>query len=272
MSVRTLRYNTIEQHFTKGVTASTDRDALAFLEAAQIYNTNQQRAIVNLVRSLKRVGLWSKMKAIYPFVGGTATSHKWNLKDPRDVNAAYRLSFTGGFTHNSEGIIGNGTNAVADSFINLSSITSGYSCNISVYMRTAGAGPSHGCANALATLVVFYPIRSGKANSALFKYSPFMIPDVNTTGKGLFAQNREDGTTEMIYYNGSLLKSQALAATGKPTFTMRVMGFAGQAPFTPEYNAATMSSMTVGDGLTSTEQQTLYNIIDLYQKRLGRAV
>ena len=31
------------------------------------------------------------MKAIYPFVGGTATTHKFNLKDPADINAAFRL-------------------------------------------------------------------------------------------------------------------------------------------------------------------------------------
>ena len=54
------------------------------------------------------------MKALYPFVGGTATSHKFNLKDPRDLDAAFRLQFNGGWTHNSNGVTPNGTNGYAD--------------------------------------------------------------------------------------------------------------------------------------------------------------
>jgi hypothetical protein len=60
------------------------------------------------------------MYAIYPFVGGTASSHKWNLKDPRNLDAAFRLIFNGGMTHSSTGVLFNGTNGWA----NTSSISS----------------------------------------------------------------------------------------------------------------------------------------------------
>ena len=52
-----------------------DADAQAFITAAAITNANQQTAINTLVVSLKSYGLWTKMKAIYPFVGGSASSH-----------------------------------------------------------------------------------------------------------------------------------------------------------------------------------------------------
>jgi hypothetical protein len=99
-------------------TPEIDANAQAFITAANITDATQQTAINNLVVGLKADGLWTGMTAIYPFVGGTATTHKWNLKDPRDLDVAYRLSFNGGWTHNSNGITGNGTNAYAETFNN----------------------------------------------------------------------------------------------------------------------------------------------------------
>jgi hypothetical protein len=91
----------------------TDPNALAFIAATGITDNTQKSAINSLVLSLKGYSIWDKLNVIYPFVGGTATTHKFNLKDPRDLDAAYRLSFSGGWTHNSNGITGNGTNAYA---------------------------------------------------------------------------------------------------------------------------------------------------------------
>lgn len=53
-------------------------------------------ALDGLVVGLKAVGLWQKMSAVYPFIGGTADLHKWNLLDPRDADDAYRLTFHDG--------------------------------------------------------------------------------------------------------------------------------------------------------------------------------
>ena len=38
-------------------------------------------------------------------VGGTATTTKWNLKDPRDSDAAYRLIFKGTPVYASTGVL-----------------------------------------------------------------------------------------------------------------------------------------------------------------------
>lgn len=89
--------------------ASFDPDAQAFITAANITNSTQQTAINNLVVGLKADGLWTNMTAIYPFVGGTATTHKWNLRN----TATNQLTFFGGFTHDSNGVTGNGTNSYA---------------------------------------------------------------------------------------------------------------------------------------------------------------
>lgn len=93
---------------------SYDPNAQAFITAAGITNTTQKNAVNQLVLDLKSYNLWTSLQAIYPFVGGTASTHKYNLKDPRDLNAAYRITFGGGWTHNANGATGNGVNTYAD--------------------------------------------------------------------------------------------------------------------------------------------------------------
>jgi hypothetical protein len=94
--------------------SSVDSDAQAFITAAGITDPTQQTAINTLVVGLKADSLWTSMYAIYPFVGGTASSHKWTLKDPRDLDVANRLLFNGGITHSSNGMLFNGTNGWAE--------------------------------------------------------------------------------------------------------------------------------------------------------------
>jgi hypothetical protein len=103
-------------YWVSWVSDSFDPDAQAFITAAGITNSTEKSAINTLVLGLKTDDIWTGMTAIYPFVGGTASSHKFNLKDPRDLDVAYRLNFRGGWVHNSQGIKGNGINTYADTF------------------------------------------------------------------------------------------------------------------------------------------------------------
>lgn len=281
MSVRSLRYNTIEQHFTKGVTASTDRDALAFLEAAQIYNTNQQRAIVNLVRSLKRVGLWSKMKAIYPFVGGTASSHKWNLKDPRDVDAAFRLTFAGGWTHSSTGATPNGTNGYADTYIKPNNVVGLNSNHASFYSRTnASGGRELGCSdNAVNELPIFALILRNGSNRSLwvspdYNASAGRVDYANTDSTGYYIGSRTANNASEGYKNGTSqhTNTNAHSQTALPSLNNIVLSAYKYYIGVGEYSTKECAFATIGDGLTDTDASNLYNIVDLYQRRLGRAV
>jgi lysophospholipase L1-like esterase len=81
-----------------------DLDAKAYITAVGLTDSAQISSVDTFVKNLKSNGLWTKMYAVYPFIGGTASAHKWNLKDPRDLDAAYRLTYNGTATHNSYGI------------------------------------------------------------------------------------------------------------------------------------------------------------------------
>ena len=120
----------------EGLIATTlDPDAQAFLNAAGINDATITTAIDTLVIQLKAIGIWSKLKAIYPFVGGTATTHKFNLKNPADTNAAFRLLFSGGWTHSAAGILGNGSNTYADTFYIPTIQSDSQNNSLAVYVR-----------------------------------------------------------------------------------------------------------------------------------------
>lgn len=134
-------------------TPNLDPDAKAFINAAGLTTLDQINAINNLVISLKDAGIWVKMDAAYPFIGGTASSCKFNLKDPVDSDAAYRITFSGSWTINSSGVkptTASNSN-YADTHYTVSAITARnnehhyyrYINNVnSVSCNYAGAGPS----------------------------------------------------------------------------------------------------------------------------------
>lgn len=275
MSVRSLRYNTLEGRNWKGSTLDTDRDALAFLEAAQIYNTNQQRAIVNLVRSLKRVGLWTKMKAIYPFVGGTAASHKWNLKDPRDVDAAGRLTFNGGWTHNSNGISGNGTNTMANCNRTPAQLVTENSSHISIYSRTNSAESVWDFSSYISGTAFAHDIYLRSASNYYemlsYQYNAQALQGTQTDSRGLFVNNRSSATNHKYFRNGAEIASRTQTVLGWSSLGANY-AIGSNAASTIPFSARNYAFATIGDGLTDTDATNLYNIVDLYQKRLGRAV
>jgi len=97
---------------------SLDPDAKAFLIASgTISDPIISNAINNFVIGMKANGWWSLCKIIYPIVGGIQNSHKYNLKDPQDLDSAFRLTFTSGWTHNSNGMSGNGVGWADTKFV-----------------------------------------------------------------------------------------------------------------------------------------------------------
>ena len=130
-----------------------DPDAQAFITAAGITNPTQQGAINTLVVALKGYSIWTKFKAIYPIVGGSASSHAVNLKTPGTFN----LAFTTGWTHSATGM--QGTNAYADSNLNVSTNLSQNSTHISVYIRTnnASAAAAISASRATAPILNLFP-------------------------------------------------------------------------------------------------------------------
>jgi hypothetical protein len=262
-----------------------DPDALAFILAAGITDSTQILAIDELVNQLKAYSIWSKFKAIYPFVGGTAFSHKFNLKNPLDTDAAYRLAFSGGGTHGVNGYLPNGTNAYANTFLTPSVALVNADWHLSYYSRTnvaAGTDFDMGCGNSLGQYTSSMFLRrsgngigfdSGNASSAN------RISSTETDSTGLYVGSirstsdrtfRKNGTT-VIGSNTStltnvLLDSSLLLAA----YNERAFGSPGLSP--NFYGSKQLAFSSIGDGLTNTDISNLYTAVQAFQTTLGRNV
>jgi hypothetical protein len=71
--------------------AGFDTDAQLAINAIGTLTEPQKQLLNNLVVGFKTQGLGASLNYL-PVIGGTAASHKWNIKDPRDLDAAYRLT------------------------------------------------------------------------------------------------------------------------------------------------------------------------------------
>jgi len=86
--------------------------------------TNTEKSAINqLVGDLTNYSLINVFDAFYPFVGGTSSSTKWNLLNPVDTDLGFRITWYGGMTFSSSGVLGNSTNSGGNSYVNPSSYT-----------------------------------------------------------------------------------------------------------------------------------------------------
>ena len=251
----------------------TDADAQAFITASGISGTNAT-AINTLVVNLKSANIWTKMKAVYPMVGGTATSCKWNLKDARDLNAAYRLVFSGGGTFSANGYLPNGTNAFADTFINSLSNLTGTSTHLSYYSRTAtpintvveiGCGqvvPPY-AALELAVARVFDSGEEGGVGRAAFT--------TTTNAQGFWLGTKRSNTDRENYLNGVSQTTKTVSDTlAFPNLTLFLGAINRGTPAL--YSAKQCAFASIGDGLTDAEALAFYNAVQTFQTTLGRNV
>lgn len=252
--------------------SSLDPDAQAFITAAGITNPTQQTAIDTLVLSLKANSLWAKMKAIYPMVGGSATSHKFNLKNPLDTNAAFRLSFVGGWTHSANGALPNGTNAYANSFLVPSAQLSLNSTHISYYSRTTGAtGNCFGAANLGLTNRTLWQFGGATNYVSIYTLPANYFFYTGATSLSMLTANRTASTT-MNAWQGNVKK--ATSTNASTALTSVAIYFGGNnANGTPDtYSNAQCAFASVGDGLTDTDVTNFYTAVQAFQTTLGRNV
>ena len=251
-----------------------DPDALAFIIATGITDPTEQSAINDLVIDLKNGGIWTKLQAIYPVVGGTATTHKYNLKDPQDLDASFRLTFNGGWTHAATGMTPNGTTGFADTHFNpnvdLLSYTSG---TIGVYSRTANAtdGVDIGCSDSPADLY----IRPASATHTFLygRIGPNTIATTITTD-GFIALTRGTNIVLDSYQTGLPIPptNTNLMWTGILINYNIYLGARNAGGSADLFSDRELAFGVIGPRLNLTEHLDLYNAIQTYQTTLSRQV
>lgn len=257
-----------------GVPIVSDANAQAFLDAAVITDQTQANAVNTLVTDLKTYGLWAKMKAIYPFVGGTATTHKWNLKDPRDLDAAYRLAFSGAWTHSSTGALPNGANAYADSFFIPSTALTLNSSHLGFYSRTNNttgiddlSAVVVGDTQNMRIIINLTGSLYVDLNSATER-----VTGANANSTGFYQASRTSSTSLKVYKNNTTFGTNTSANTGTLPIISMYIGAAHRGTGAINYSNRECAFATLGDGLSDTEAANLYTAVNKFQTSLSRNV
>ena len=227
-------------------------------------------ATVTLFTSLVSNGLYDKMTAFYPLLGGNSNGCKFNGKNPVDTNAGYRLTFFGGWTFNPSGATSNGTTAYADTFLAPSAQTLN-SQHLGIYLAdnnaplgtgrnyigAAGSGPSYCIIGQEGSANWYYGLSSPGA------------PLTGSSRQSMIIAASSGGTTDAIYRNGTLFNSFNVASRSVVNFSNYIAALNNNGSV-QQYYANQYRFVTIGSGLTAAEVSTLSTIINTFQTTLGR--
>jgi hypothetical protein len=258
---------------TAQVPACPDYDAELFITVTGITDATEQGAIRTLVSDLKTSGLWEKMHIIYPIIGGSATLHKYNLKNPQDSNGAFRLTFLGGWTHAATGMLPNGTTGYANTHYRplLQTATDDFHCMINVRNINTGSSRFH-CGAATTgpdNLTGLGRVSLGSRDigchgGQVTEYAPSatLTPFVGSKIINTI------GSRSARYFQNGLFVANAVTQTRalvNADFTIGVLG--GGLAF---YDNCEYSFFTMGLGLTDSEALALHNAQLTFNTTLGR--
>jgi len=232
-----------------------------FIDKANITDPVQISAINVLVEDLQSNNIWDKMSVIYPFVGGTASAHSYNLKD----TSTYQITWGGtSLTHDSNGITGNNSGYGDTGYISGNKD----SLSLGVYVRnntasTSAIGVTQNAPNI--SSILFPADYLSRINSP----TTLSLPARNPQGYTVASTSLIDRTD---YSNGVVIGTLATpggsAVNTIPMFIM-ARNLIGSAGSQSNFN---ISLAHIGDGLTGAEALTLYNIVQTFQTTLGRQV
>jgi hypothetical protein len=269
--------------------AGFDSDAAAYFTAAGITDTTQKQAVNTLVLSLKANSLWTKFTALYPMVGGSATSHKFNLINPADTNGAFRLSFSGGWVHSSQGAKPNGTTGFADTFINVSTSIANFGTNSHMMFYANSSGSSNGWNIGVGDTGTGNPIYGLAIKRTVG--GPFNVDcyDNGNVGSSNGRMTPANAVTESEFFMGVQRASNdrttyqgragvltetdsALAVVGTPPSASLYLGAINNTGGLQFFMGQSCAGASVGASMNDTEAANYYSAWQAFNTTLGRQI
>ena len=256
---------------------SYDPDAQAFIDAVTGLDTTTQDAVNQLVLDIKAIGVseavWNKMLCINPKSGTTQSQQKWNLKDPRDLDAAYRFTYNGTVTHGSSGASYISSSS-ANTYFNINALALDSNFSYGMYITVAptltgdryliGAQQSAGTRYGLIRNVSASDIQS----------RAFGVGVVTTLSdslkNGLLAVSLI-GTDHHVFYKNDTPVAYTKEGTTAPNHNVFEGGLNLNGS---HYNGAnlTIGTSFYGEGLTDSEMASLRTAILNYETSIGRNI
>jgi hypothetical protein len=240
--------------------------------------------IRSLVGGMYVIGTWQKCATVYGMVGVNAFKQKFNWKDPRDLDAAFRLSFPNGATHDVNGILFNGTNQYANSFLNPTTVLASpkNDVHLSFYITGGtGLGSSPNVTmgargNNNGDLTNFETVLYHRSTTAFFiaggeGFSGNFTGGSNTFSKGYLLGN-SFATKVQLYKKGAKFSEGTISASGFASNGNIFLGTISVNTNTPlsAYQNVRLGIATVGAGFTDKQAIQQSQIVTYSQTILGR--
>lgn len=254
-----------------GYKSTCDVDAQKYIDSAGITNATEKTAICNCVKQLKDSSVWTKLDAIYPYLGSTSASCKWNLKNPVNSDTAFRLTFSGGWTFSSTGALPNGVNAYANTYWNSVANAGTTNASMGVYLRnnTAdGAKIDIGFMRSSPTAISQILTRYGNEYYGAINTNGAGGRIANTNTAGFFAVSTLALNNITVHKNGvNTPNFPPSTSSGNLNVFICARNLDGSPIF---YSDREHMIDFLGDGLTGAELIKLYNIFTTFKTAVGR--
>jgi len=254
-----------------GVTVP-DPDAQLFVDNAGILIQAEGDAVNDFVIYLKGYSLWSKIICLNVKVGGTASQHKFNLKDPRDLDVAFRYTYGGTWVHGLDGAKANGTNSLANTYVNLNTLGLNGNFSFGYYLTVANTlfNDKHGM-GAFSSATNWVTLQHNFSTEMLgYAYGPTGTSLTISGANNDFFALSVNGTTKKVFHK-NLVSTATTNGTSVPTINL----YEGCFNFFNAYYFgldATYGTSFVAEGLTETEIGNLRTSIITFETALGRNV
>lgn len=233
-----------------------DADAQAYFTAnTAITSAADKNAINTFYLGLKTDGIYTKIKAMYLPIWGSASSSKWNLIN----NRSFDLTYGSGMTFNSGGMLPNGTSAYANTqLIPSSAYGVDHNKHMSFYSRTNAAtgsvSSSIGSSNSTSGYCRM-TIR-GASNQLAYVYGGTngTYVSTETNSLGFYLSNRSTSSASQLYKNGSLIgNGNSTNSTTSNIPQQLLICAAFDVSSITYYDNKQCAFASIGDSLTSTE-------------------
>jgi hypothetical protein len=228
-----------------------------------VFSNGEKQYVNYIVTNLKSIGVWYKCKAIYGFVGGTAASNKWNWKDMRDLDAAFRLTFDGGgWVHSNNGAKPNGTTSYGSTYLIPSVSLTINSTHLSFYSGTNSSSPtvaeiSHGT-NSYFSLGIGYGFLATSTQYAFGNRLSFNA----SNSLGYYLGTRLSSTDHRFYKNSIMVAQNTSLSSDvfiNNSIGMRISSASGN------FSDREARFISVGSGLTDLQSTQMSQIITYAQ-------
>lgn len=234
----------------------------SFFSTTGISDATIQSAIRTFALSAKDSGFWdASTGAIWPLVGGSLNTHKYDLK------SLLVATLSGGYTHNANGITGNGVDTHFNTTLNNNAFGQN-SLHISLWNRTTstnnydasgGTTPRTQLAINTSTNTVFDCNNTSGAGSVV---SPSDV-------RGWWILQRDEAGTMEVWHNAKCLRKLA-ATSSAPANAKIYFGCFGNSGSPVLISSRNYSFLSVGTHLTPLQIAQTYIDLQTMNTTLGR--